>query len=199
MKLVIGEYLRALRERDELDRLLPDLLVEMGYVPIARPQKGNRQFGVDLAARGRNPLTGKDELLLLVVKQGDIGRGEWDTGAQAVRPSMNEIFDVYLHSHVEPVDKNRQVHIILVTNGEMKQTVLASWAGYVTEHESRALVEFWNADLLADLVEHHLLDEYIFRDQDRKHLRRALALSEDSEYDHRDLHLLFRLFRKSSG
>lgn len=78
MKLVIAEYLRTLRERDELDRLLPDLLVEMDYVLVARPQTGNRQYGVDIAARGNNSETGEDELLLLVVKQGDIGRAEWD-------------------------------------------------------------------------------------------------------------------------
>ena len=50
LALVIAEYLRTLKERNELDRLLPDLLVEMGYVPISRPQTGNRQFGVDIAA-----------------------------------------------------------------------------------------------------------------------------------------------------
>ena len=69
MKLIIAEYLRSLRERDELDRLLPDLLVEMDYVPVARPQTGNRQYGVDVAARGRNSESGLDELMLVVVKQ----------------------------------------------------------------------------------------------------------------------------------
>lgn len=58
LALVIAEYLRTLKERNELDRLLPDLLIEMGYVPVARPQTGNRQFGVDIAARGTNPDTG---------------------------------------------------------------------------------------------------------------------------------------------
>ena len=85
MKLVIAEFLRTLKERDELDRLLPDLLVEMGYVPLARPQTGNRQFGVDLAVRGKDPRSGIDELLLAVIKKGDIGRAEWDGGADGER------------------------------------------------------------------------------------------------------------------
>jgi len=191
MKLVIAEYLRTLRERDELDRLLPDLLVEMGYVPIARPQTGNRQFGVDLAARGHNATTGKDELLLLVVKQGDIGRTEWDGGNQGVRASINEILDVYLRSHVEPQDSARRIRIVLATNGELKQTVQASWSGFATEHNARADLEFWGLDRIAELVETHLLDEHVFRDEDRKELRRALALSGDSDYDQRDLHRLF--------
>ena len=123
MKLVISEYLRSLKERDELDRLLPNLLLEMGYVPVSRPQIGNRQYGVDIAARGKNAETGEDELLLLVVKQGDIGRGEWNGGNQSVRQSIDEIFDVYLKSHLEPQDKNRSIRIILATSGDLKQTI----------------------------------------------------------------------------
>jgi hypothetical protein len=191
MKLVIAEYLRTLRERDELDRLLPDLLVEMGYVPVARPQTGNRQFGVDLAARGQNSKTGIEELLLLVVKQGDIGRTEWNDGNQGVRSSINEILDVYLRSHIEPQDSARRIRIVVATNGELKQVARASWSGFATEHSAKADFEFWGLDRIAELVEQYLLDEHVFRDEDRKQLRRALALSGDSEYDQRDLHRLF--------
>ncbi|MDP3423672.1 MAG: hypothetical protein Q8S32_07915 [Burkholderiaceae bacterium] len=190
MALVIAEYLRTLKERDELDRLLPDLLVEMGYVPITRPQTGNRQFGVDVAARGFNPETKQAELLLLVIKQKDIGRTEWDSGVQAVRPSLNEVFDVYLASHVEPEDKGKPVRIAVVTNGEKKDTIQQNWANYVEAHKDRALIEFWGLDQLATLIENHLLDEHIFHDDDRRDLRRALALAGDVEYDQRDLHRL---------
>lgn len=190
LALVIAEYLRTLKERNELDRLLPDLLVEMGYVPISRPQTGNRQFGVDIAARGINPKTGQAELLLLVVKQKDIGRAEWDSGVQAVRPSLNDIFDVYLTSHVEAEDINKPVRIAVVTNGEKKDTIQQNWAGYVDAHKDRALIEFWGLDELSALIECHLLDEHIFHDEDRRDLRRALALEGDVEYDQRDLHRL---------
>lgn len=191
MKLVIAEYLRTLKERNELDRLLPDLLVEMGYIPIARPQTGNRQFGVDLGARGKNPETAKDELLLLVIKQGDIGRTEWDTGNQSVRQSINEIVDVYLKSHIEPQDKASKVRIVVTTNGELKQVVQAAWCGFVADNQEKAFIEFWGLDRLAELIEKHLLDEFVFLDEDRKQLRRALALSGDSDYDRSDLHHLF--------
>ncbi|WP_353116574.1 hypothetical protein [Nitratidesulfovibrio sp.] len=191
MKLVIAEYLRTLKERDELDRLLPDLLIEMGYVPIARPQTGNRQYGVDLAARGTNPNSDTEELLLAVIKKGDIGRTEWDGGDQSVRQSINEILDVYLTSHVEPQDKGKHIHIVVVTNGELKQVVQASWTGFVSSIGAKAEVDFWGIDRLAALIERHLLDEHVFRDSERKLLRRSLALSGDSDYDRRDLHRLF--------
>lgn len=196
MKLVIAEFLRTLKERDELDRLLPDLLIEMGYVPLARPQTGNRQFGVDLAVRGKNPQFGGEELLLAVIKKGDIGRQEWDGGDQSVRQSINEILDVYLRSHVEPQDEEKPVRIVVVSNGELKQVVQASWCGFIADVKPRAAVEFWGLDFLAELIEKHLLDEHVFRDEDRKQLRRALALSGDREYNRRDLH---RLFQRTLG
>ncbi|MDO9144978.1 hypothetical protein [Rhodoferax sp.] len=188
LALVIAEYLRTLKERNELDRLLPDLLVEMGYVPIARPQTGNRQFGVDIATRGINPDTGQAELLLLVIKQKDIGRTEWERSDQAIRPSLNEVFDVYLKSHVEAEDIGKPVRIAVVTNGELKQTIQASWSGFVNDHKDQALIEFWGLDTLSTLIERHLLDEHVFHDEDRRNLRRALALAADVEYDQRDLH-----------
>ena len=46
MKLILSQYIRSLKERDEFDRLLPDLLLAMDYVPISKPQIGVRQFGV---------------------------------------------------------------------------------------------------------------------------------------------------------
>jgi len=191
MKLVIAEYLRTLKERDELDRLLPDLLMEMGYVPVARPQKGNREYGVDIAARGQNSETGANELMLLVVKQRDIGRTEWDGGNQSVRQSINEIFDAYLKSHLEPQDQSRNIRIIVATNGELKKTIQLSWSGFVNDNKEKASIEFWGADSIATLIENYLFDEHIFLDEDRRDLRRALALSGDSEYDREDLHRLF--------
>ncbi|WP_421954997.1 hypothetical protein [Polaromonas sp.] len=190
LALVIAEYLRTLKERNELDRLLPDLLVEMGYVPISRPQTGNRQFGVDIATRGINQDTGQAELLLLVIKKKDIGRSEWEGSDQAIRPSLNEIFDMYLKSHLEAEDIGKPVRIAVVTNGDLKQTIQANWSGYVNDHKDRALIEFWGLDKLSTLIECHLLDEHIFHDEDRRDLRRALALAGDVEYDQRDLHRL---------
>lgn len=191
MKLVISEYLRSLKERDELDRLLPDLLLEMGYVPVARPQTGNRQYGVDIAARGNNAETGVNELLLLVVKQGDIGRSEWDSGNQSVRQSINEIFDVSSKSNLEPQDKERSIRIVVATGGDLKQTVQENWKGFVSNNQDKACIEFWGADVIATLIEKYLLDEHVFLDEDRRDLRRALALSGDSEYGRQDLHRLF--------
>ena len=90
MRLVIKDYLLLLKEKDELDLLLCDLLLQMGYVTDNRPETGNRQYGVDIHAHNSK------EVLLCVVKQGNIDRKNWDSGPNAVRQSINEIKDTYI-------------------------------------------------------------------------------------------------------
>jgi hypothetical protein len=191
MKLILSQYLRTLKERDEFDRLLPDLLLAMGYVPIFKLQVGVRQYGVDLAAVG----TADDavqELLLLVIKRGDIDRATWDSGVQAVRPSLNEVLDVYLRTHVQPIHEKLRKKIILAATGDLKQEVQANWNGYCAEHATRAMFEFWGGDHIASLIEQHMLNENIFGSEARGDLRKSIALAAEIDYDQRDLHRLFR-------
>jgi len=191
MKLVLSQYIRSLKERDEFDRLLPDLLLAMEYVPISKPQIGVRQFGVDVAAVGTAE-DGVQELLLLVIKRGDIDRKAWDSDLQSVRPSLNEILDVYLKSHIQPAHSNLRKRIILASTGDLKQEVQPNWDGYITENATRASFDFWGADQIAVLIERHMLDEHIFTAESRTDLRKALALAAEIEYDQKDLHRLFR-------
>ena len=53
MKLIVREYLGSLRERGELDVILPDLLSQLGLNVFSRPARGTRQDGVDVAAVGK--------------------------------------------------------------------------------------------------------------------------------------------------
>lgn len=186
MRLVLSQYLRTLRERDEFDRLLPELLSEMGYVALVKPQTGTRQFGVDFPAAGKSIKDGVDELLLFVIKQGDIGRHEWSGGQNAVRQSMEEILDVFLASHVPPGYENHRKVIVLATTGDLSQDTLPNWSGF-TERHPQVTFEFWGADHVAGLLEQHLLNENLFDAQDRSDLRKSLALAGDSEYRFTDL------------
>lgn len=124
MRLALSHYLRTLRERDEFDRLLPELLTQMGYVPLVKPKAGVRQFGVDFPAAGRSLKDGVEELRLFVIKQGDIGRRTWSGDPNAVRESMEEIIDVWLASHVPPEYKYHRKVIVVATTGDLGQEVL---------------------------------------------------------------------------
>jgi len=190
MRLILAQYLRTLKERDEFDRLLPDILLAMGYVPISKPQTGIRQYGVDLATVGPSPEDGIQELLLFVIKRGDIGRSEWDSGQQSVRQSLNEVVDVYLKTHVEPAHESLRKRIVLATTGDLKQDTQINWDSYIKDHSAHAVFNFWGGDKIASLIEQYMLDEHIFSSDDRTSLRKALALAGELDYDQKDLYRL---------
>jgi len=184
MRLVIREYLGMLKESGELDELLPELLLKMGYTPTSKAQKGVRQGGVDVAVVGKDE-NEKECLLLLVIKCGNITRSVWDNGENTVRPSLNEVRDVYLQTKVLPAHQKLPKKIILCTNGDLHQAVDPHWHGYVNKHTEEGMVEFefWGGDKLAELVETHLLDEYALPEDSRSDFRKTLALIAEPEYD----------------
>lgn len=194
MRLIIREYLGMLRESGEFDELVPDLLLSMGIVPLTKPQLGVRQAGVDLAAVGKDS-AGVQNLWLFILKRGDIGRRDWDSQPQAVRPSLEEVKDVYIRNHVDPQHSLLPIRIVVATTGDRKQEVDENWAGYVDQHTEpgRRDYEFWNGDKVAALVEQYLFDEYALPLEGRSELRRALALVGEPDYDLQDFHVLLKL------
>ncbi len=183
MRLLIREYLGMLKESGEFDVLFPDLLRAMRILPLSAPQVGVRQAGVDLAAVG-NDEDGAKTLWLFVLKRGDIGRTEWDSGPQAVRQSLNEIEDSFLRNNVRPEHQGLPIKIVVATTGDFKQDNEQERVGYTSRRtQDGRRYEFWNGDKVAALVEEHLLDEHVLPAQARSNLRRALALIGESDYD----------------
>lgn len=203
MRLVISNYLRTLRERGEFDELLPDLLNAMDIVPLSRPSVGTRQFGVDMAAVGPDPdANGERKLFLFVLKQGDITRPMWGSDSpQSVRPTLEEVLDVYLRAHIPQGVEALPKKIILSTTGEMKEEVVPNWSGFTKFNESRAEFDFWGADKVAGLIQKNLLNENIFGSIDRDDFRRALSLVSEPDYNLEDFHniILRQLGLNSEG
>jgi len=180
MRLVIREYLSMLKEEGELDALLPDVLLAMDITPTSKPQKGVRQFGVDLEAKGKALDDDEEKLYLFVIKQGNIDRDTWDGDRNAVRPTLNEIMDVYLDRIADESPKK----IVVCSNGEMNQSTKTNWDGYVKDHQKDDLeFEYWGADKLAELIDNYFLDEYLFPESSQKEMRKTLALLDLPDYD----------------
>lgn len=194
MRLIIREYLGMLRESGEFDVLLPDLVLAMNIVPLSKAQVGVRQAGVDIAAVG-NDDAGQRTLWLFVLKRGDLGRRDWDGDKpQDVRPSLEEIKDVYLRNHVAPEHTGLPVKIVVATTGDFKQDFEQNRVGYSDVNtQSGRTYEFWNGDKVAALVEQHLLNEYALPAASRSHLRRALALVGEPDYDLEHFFALLKL------
>ena len=189
MKLIIREYLSLLKESNELDRVLPDLLLMMGIEPISHAQVGVRQYGLDVAAVGEY----KDEgntLLLFTIKQGDLGRSDWDVNEQSIRQSLDEIKDVYLESHIRPEHLKLKKKIILCTGGNLKQEIQQNWKGYISKNsiEGEVEYEFWGGDKLAILIEEFMFNEQIVPVEFRSSFRKVLSLLSDPDYDLSDFY-----------
>ncbi|MDI4637167.1 MULTISPECIES: hypothetical protein [Halomonadaceae] len=192
MKLVVTHYLRSLRERDELDAILPDLLAESGFEVLTRPRRGTRQAGVDVAAVGPNPdRNGARSLFLFTIKSGDLTREHWDTGQQAVRPSLHEVLDDYIPNRIPPHLTDLPIVICVCMGGEMREDVRAQWSGFCRMNE-KGNVYFaeWNGDRLADLILSGMLRAELIESENRGVFQKALAMLDqpDVAYQHfRDL------------
>lgn len=185
VRLVIQEYLSMLKESGELDVLLPDLLLSMGIEPISKAQVGVRQFGVDVAAVGVDPKDNVEKLFLFTIKPGDIGRNEWEGNPQSVRPSLAEIIDTYIPTHIEQKHKNLCKKVVLCCGGDLKQPAQLTWAQYTKKHSKpdNIELELWNGEKLAIYIEKYFLDEYLFPITARKKIRKTLALLDLNEYE----------------
>jgi len=182
MKLVIKEYLASLRERNELDAVLPDMLTELGFQVYSRPSRGPRQYGVDIAAVGTGE-GGVRKVYLFSVKSGNLTRSEWNSASpQSLRPSLDEIIDHYVDTRIPAEYQTLPIVICLCFGGDIDEQVRAEVTGYIKRNETeRIKYEQWNGDKLSELILSGLLREEILPAQPRAHLRKAAAMVEEPE------------------
>ena len=188
MKLILRQYLSDLRERDELDAILPDLLSELGYNVLSTPSRGTRQQGVDVAAVGSDEDDGGEQkLFLFTIKAGDLSRSGWDNQSpQAVRPSLNEILDAYIPSRVTKQHKQLRIVICVCLGGEMKEDVQVQWKGYV-ENNSTDNISFreWNGDKLASLLLAGILKQELLKPKFRADFQKSIAMVDYPDISYR--------------
>lgn len=182
MKLVIKEYLASLKERGELDAILPDLLSQMGLNVFSRPARGTRQNGVDVGAVGS--ISGATEkVYLITIKPGDLTRASWNAdSAQAVRQSLDEIQDTYIPNRLPTEHRGKEIAICVCCGGDIQEQVREQWEGYCSQRIKDGLsFEEWNGDKLAELIQANFLREDLLPDNSRSLLRKSLALLDEPE------------------
>lgn len=193
MRLVIREYISFMKEDKELDALISELLKSIKIIPLVKPEKG-RQYGVDLSAVGidQDDEQKRRKIFLFVVKQGDLTRTTWNTGLNAVKPSIEEVCDTYIPTQIPERYSNLPIKVIVATNGDKKQTVNIDWVQYTKKRTLTENIEFdfWGIDKITQLVDEHMFSETLFSSKHSKLLRLTLAFLELNEYDLRHFYTL---------
>jgi hypothetical protein len=179
MKLVIKEYLSSLKEREELDAVLPDLLSQMGLNVFSRPGRGTRQDGVDVAAVGKLNGDVEDTVYLFSIKPGDLRRNDWDGGgAQSLRPSLTEILELYIRNRLPDEHKGKPIKVCICVGGDIREEVRPSLRAFVEANtKDNVFFEEWNGDRLASLIEERFLREELLPKGAQSLLRKSLALT----------------------
>jgi len=182
MKLIIRQYVAGLRERSELDAVLPDLLSQMGLVVYSRPGRGTRQDGVDVAAVGSLD-GGPEKVYLFSIKAGDLSRKEWNGDSiQSLRPSLDEIIDSYIANRISPEHRKKKIVICVTFGGDVQEQVRPQLKAYIKKNTNRKVsFEEWNGDKLASLIQSNFLREDLIPESVRSNLRKTLALLDEPE------------------
>ena len=187
MKLILKQYLSSLKERGELDAILPDLLSQLGLNVFSRPGRGTRQDGVDVGAVGS--LDGEPErVFLFSIKPGDLTRRDWDGDAvQSLRPSLNEIIDAYIPNRLPSEHRGKVIVICIGIGGDVLEQVRPQLEGFIKQNTNSSITfEEWNGDKLASLIQSCFLQEDLLPQNARSRLRKSLALLDEPEasYQH---------------
>lgn len=182
MKLILKQYLTSLKERAELDAVLPDLLSSMGMNVFISPTRGVKEYGVDIAAVGQ--VNGEEKkVYLFSVKSGNLTRETWNGNAdQALRPSLDEIQDSFIPSRLPPEHRDKKIVICLCFGGDVNSGIRQEVSGYEKRNtQDNISFEEWNGDKLSEFIQQYLLKEELLPSSSQALLRKSLALLEEPE------------------
>ncbi|WP_324058717.1 hypothetical protein [Aeromonas caviae] len=182
MKLILKQYLASLKERAELDAVLPDLLSSMGLNVFISPTRGVKEYGVDIAAVGQ--INGEvEKVYLFSVKSGNLTRETWNGHtAQALKPSLDEILYAFIPSRIPPQHRDKNIVICLCFGGDVTSGIRQDVCGY-EQWNTRGNISFeeWNGDKLSELIQCYLLRDALLPSSNQSLLRKSLALLEEPE------------------
>ena len=182
MKLVIKQFLQNLKERGELDVIIPDLLSTMGLHVYSVPKTpGVRQYGVDVAAYGS--IEGDpSSVYLFSIKAGDLDRKDWNDGIQALRPSLQDILDVYIPRHIPSEYVGRPIVICPCFGGVTREEVAPSISGFCINHKTESIsFEIWDGDRIAQFIINYMFSERLLPEPAKSNFQKTLAMIQTPE------------------
>lgn len=192
MKLILKQYLASLKERKELDAVLPDLLSSMGMNVFISPTRGFKEYGVDIAAVGRLKGDNEDSVYLFSVKSGNLTRETW-TGQsnQSLLPSLQEVLYGFIPNRIPPQHRDKPIIICLCFGGDVSSGIRQDVTGFeVYNSRDNLRFEEWNGDILSEYIQQYLLKESLLPSSSQSLLRKSVALLEEPESSSKHFSLL---------
>ncbi|MBO2701511.1 hypothetical protein [Shewanella algae] len=183
MKLILKQYLASLKERKELDAVLPDLLSSMGMNVFISPTRGIKEYGVDIAAVGQLQDDEEESVYLFSVKSGNLTRETWSGQSnQSLLPSLQEILYGFIPNRIPPQHSRKPIVVCLCFGGDINSGIRQEVTGF-ENFNSRDNLRFdeWNGDKLSAFIQQHLLKEELLPSSSQASLRKSLALLEEPE------------------
>ena len=186
MRDIIQNYLKGLKERNELELVCVNLMNAMGLTVLSEPGRGTKQDGVDILAVGRLPGEDVKKVFLLTVKCGDIERKNWSSGPQSLKASLDEIIASYCNSTLPKELTDLPKEICVCFGGVIRETIRREYNGYVSNNETayaHLKIHFreWNACELAQMIEGYYLKPHAYIGHGIRWLIRAWAMVESPE------------------
>lgn len=199
MKLILKQYLASLKERSELDAILPDLLSEIGLNVFVRPMRGTNEYGVDVAAVGKLP-NESEKVYLFSVKSGNLTRSTWNGEPdQSLRPSLESIIDSYIPHRLPPEHCGKPIVICICFGGDIQTNIRQEISGYLNRNTTEDLTfEEWNGDKLSDLILKYLLKEDLLPKNWQSMLRKSLALLDEPNSSKKHFQNLIRAISENT-
>ena len=132
--------------------------------------------------------------ICFLLNPGDLTRSDWNDTPQALRPSLDEIRDVYIPNRLPVEHRDKEIVICICLGGDIREEVSRQVKGYTDQFECShsATIQTWNGDKLADLIQSNFLREELLPEESRAQLRKALALLDEPEASYRYFAKLIR-------
>ena len=143
----------------------------------------------------------RKKLYLFSIKSGDLTRAEWSAGPpQNLRPSLDEIQDSYLRSHVPGRYRDLDVVICICIGGIIREEVRSDVTGYTDRATGEGIsFEVWNGDVLSDHILNAFLREELLPQNVQSYLRKAVALVEEPDSAFRHMDRLMNALLEAAG
>lgn len=185
--IIVSEYLKSLREDEELDKIFPLLLTLKGFkiIRTAKEAKGQPQYGKDIIAVGKDNDGIRKRFYFELKGHADKDIDDVTISKQdGIRDSLVALRYVDYTDSSIPGFNELPVKVIFVHNGIIKPNAIPIFEGIIKDLFKDREFERWGIYELADQFGTYLFGEYLLTEEKNISLfKRTLVLLNTPEYD----------------